>query len=341
MAQIANHHGRALDVLAHDGGRRPREELVDLLEGLVLGLGHEEDLVEPADGGDAAIETQGETDTGHGVHHGGEVVGDDEGAEEEVGVGSGHAVGSQVGGEDFGRDDPGETGVGAEEAHVEDDAGQIDTLGGGGVIFVVDGVAGADKDQTDEEARKHGVGPVATAELLHVHDGGDGADEQRTTADQRHENTGAFVETDLGHEDAHVVHDGIDTGELTQEDHGVGVDHGTTGTRVGEEVHPGILACVLLLLALRRDGLSHAQKFVLGVERLKATNPLPDAVGLNRFALVHEETRTFGKEQHSHEQDGREDQRGAEDVPPVAVDIDKDGGYCVAQNLTQGNVQLV
>lgn len=106
--------GRLLDVLPVLGdqlARGLREDEVDLLERLVLGLGHEEQLVEPTDKGDAAVETGGETDGGHGVLHAGEVVGDDEGGEEEPAVRGGHAVGTQVGGVGFGGDDPGQTGV--------------------------------------------------------------------------------------------------------------------------------------------------------------------------------------------------------------------------------------
>lgn len=200
MRQITDDLGSLLHVLLNDHRSRLREELVDLLERLVLGLRHEDDLVEPAQHGNTTVETEGQTDTAHGVHHAGEVVGDDEGAEEEVGISGGHTVVTQVGGEDLRRNDPGQAGVGTKEAHVQDDTGEVDTLSSGGVLVVVDGVTHTDENKTNEEAGKHGISPVTTAEALHVHDGRDGADQQRTTTDEGHEDRGLCVEADGLHE---------------------------------------------------------------------------------------------------------------------------------------------
>lgn len=109
VSQIPRYLDAILQILLHNHRSRLGEELIYLLEGLVLGLGHEEDLVEPAENGDTAIEAQRETDSGHGVHHSGEIVGDDERAEEEVCVRGRHAVAAEVGGEGFTRDDPGKS----------------------------------------------------------------------------------------------------------------------------------------------------------------------------------------------------------------------------------------
>lgn len=296
MRQIIHRHANVLNILPHNHRRRLREDLIDLLETLPLGLGHEEKLPEPAHGGNTAVEAQGQADTGHGLHHAGEVIGHDERAEEQVRVGGGHAVASQVGREDLGGNDPGETGVGAEEAHVEDDSGQVGAFGGGGVGLEVDLVADADEHQAEEEARQRDGGPDAAAESLHVQHGGDGADEQGAAADERHEDGGALVEADFVHEHAHVVHDGVDAGELAEEDDDVGVDHGAAGAAVGEEVHPGVLLGVLLFMVFGGDGLSHAEELVLCFERGEAADAFPDAVGFGGFAFVHEEARAFGEE---------------------------------------------
>ncbi len=50
---------RARNILPHKHARRFWKHEIDLLERLVFGFWHEEDLVEPADDGDAAVETEG------------------------------------------------------------------------------------------------------------------------------------------------------------------------------------------------------------------------------------------------------------------------------------------
>ena len=84
-------HGTPQILLDQLTGRLAEDD-VDLLERLVLRLGHEEDLVEPAEDGDAAVEAEGEADLGHGFLHLREEVGDEEGAEEEGRVGRFHPV---------------------------------------------------------------------------------------------------------------------------------------------------------------------------------------------------------------------------------------------------------
>ncbi len=130
----------ALEVLPDELAGGLGEENVDFLEGFVLGLGHEGELVEPADDGDAAVEAEGEADAGHGGLHVGEEVGDEPGAEEEGHVGGFHAVGAEVGGVDFGGEDPGQAGVRAEEAFVEDEAGDVAAFSSAHVGFGVDEV---------------------------------------------------------------------------------------------------------------------------------------------------------------------------------------------------------
>lgn len=121
---VGNSHG-ALSVLPDELASRHHEELVNLLEGLVLGLVHKEDLVEPAEHRDSAVEAQSKAGRGEGLLHAGEVVGDDEGGEEEPAGGGRHAVGAEVGGVDFGGDDPGQGRVGAEEEFVQDQSGEV------------------------------------------------------------------------------------------------------------------------------------------------------------------------------------------------------------------------
>lgn len=84
-------HGTPQILLDQLTGRLAEDD-IDLLERLVLGLGHEEDLVEPAKDGDAAVEAEGKADLGHGCLHLREEVGDEEGAEKERGVGRFHPV---------------------------------------------------------------------------------------------------------------------------------------------------------------------------------------------------------------------------------------------------------
>ena len=83
-----------LPVLSDELAGGLREDEVDLLEGLVLGLGHEEQLVEPADEGNTAVKACRKTNVGHGLAHCGEVVGNDEGRQEKPAIRGGHAIGA-------------------------------------------------------------------------------------------------------------------------------------------------------------------------------------------------------------------------------------------------------
>ena len=211
LCQIRHILRHALEVLPDELARGLREEDVDFLEGLVLRLGHKGQLVEPAEDGDAAVEAEGEADAGHGGLHVGEEIGHEPGAEEEGDVRGFHAVGAEVGRVDLGGEDPGEAGVGAEEAFVEDEAGYVAALGAADVGPGVDEVGTSDDEQAEEEAGQHGARPEPATETLHVEDGGDGAEEQRAATHERHEDGLLAVEADLVHQGRHVVHDGVYT----------------------------------------------------------------------------------------------------------------------------------
>lgn len=104
-AKISHSFLDASPVLGHNFSRGPRKDGVNLLERLVLCLGHEEDLVNLADKGNASVEAQCKTGASHGRLHGGEVVSHDKGGKEEESVRSGHAVTSEIGGVYFRWDD--------------------------------------------------------------------------------------------------------------------------------------------------------------------------------------------------------------------------------------------
>lgn len=116
-----------------------------------------------------------------------------------------HAVAAQVGRVDLRGQHPGKAGVGAEEAFVDDEAGDVDAFGRAGVFLRVHDVGAADDEEADEEAGEHGAGPEAPAEALHVEDGGDSAEEEGAAADKGHEDGMLAVEADLVHQGCHVV----------------------------------------------------------------------------------------------------------------------------------------
>ena len=173
MSQIGHILRDALEILLDELAGGLGEEDVDFLEGLILSLGHEGELVEPAEDGDAAVEAEGEADAGHGGLHVGEEVGHEPGAEEEGDVRGFHAVGAEVGRVHLRRQHPRQAGVRAEEAFVEDEARDVAALGAADVGLGVDEVGTSDDEQADEEAGQHGAGPETAAEALHVEYGGD------------------------------------------------------------------------------------------------------------------------------------------------------------------------
>ena len=59
LEQVLDHLLRIVNILSYDLGCWSREEFVNLLERLVPRLGHEEDLVKPANDSDTAVEPEG------------------------------------------------------------------------------------------------------------------------------------------------------------------------------------------------------------------------------------------------------------------------------------------
>ncbi|KAH3677822.1 hypothetical protein OGATHE_000476 [Ogataea polymorpha] len=121
---------RALEVNANERESRLGKEIVDLLERPALGLDHKQQLVDPAKSCNAPIKAQRKPCVGEGIPHVGEIVCDDEGPEVEHGAGGGDSVGTQVRRVHLRGRDPGETGIGAEKAHVEDDTGEVQAESG-------------------------------------------------------------------------------------------------------------------------------------------------------------------------------------------------------------------
>ena len=102
------------------------------------------------------------------------------------------------------------------------------------------------------------------------------------------------------HQHGHVVHDRVDARELAEEDHDVGVDDGAPAARHGEEVHPGELVLFSddVVFFLDDTGF-HDEELFFGFEGVDAADALPDAIGFEGLALVHEEAGGFGEEKHS------------------------------------------
>lgn len=320
MGQIGHILRDALQVLLDELAGRLGEEDVDFLEGLILRFGHEGELVEPTDDGDAAVETEGEADAGHGGLHVGEEVGDEPGAEEEGDVGRFHAVGAEVGGVDFCGQDPGQAGVGAEEAFVEDETGDVAALGSADVGFGVDEVRTADDEQANEEAGKHGAGPETATEAFHVEDGGDGTEEERAAANEGHEDGLFAVEADLVHQGGHVVHNCVNSGHLTQHDHSIGVNNGAASTGHGDKVEPSEAAGAGVFgFELIEYRVLHDEELLTVFLELCPTDTLPNIEGFEGAAFVHEEAGGFGHEKHACQHDGGEDEGGAEHVTPAAA----------------------
>jgi Asp-tRNA(Asn)/Glu-tRNA(Gln) amidotransferase B subunit len=73
------------------------------------------------------------------------VVGNNEEAQEQVRIGSGHIIRTQVSREHLGRHNPSQTSVRVEETHVEDDAGKVSTLRSSG---------GAQQDRSGVQHRR-------------------------------------------------------------------------------------------------------------------------------------------------------------------------------------------
>ena len=129
--EVSDRDHRTPEILSHELACRLAEDDINLLQGLVLGLRHEEDLVEPSDHGDAAVESKSKTHSRHGLLHLREEVGDEERTEKEGDVAGFHSIGPEVSGVYFRGNDPCETGVASEETFVDDETGNVGSLGAG------------------------------------------------------------------------------------------------------------------------------------------------------------------------------------------------------------------
>jgi hypothetical protein len=69
-----------------------------------------------------------------------------------------------------------------------------------------------------------------------------------------------------------------------------------------EEIHPGealVVGALMDLILFLADGSRHDEELVAGFNGLNTADPLPDFVGVERFALMDEKTGTLGEEEHS------------------------------------------
>jgi hypothetical protein len=85
------------------------------------------------------------------------------------------------------------------------------------------------------------------------------------------------------------THDGVDAGELTEENHDVGVYDGAASSWLGEEIHPGVSvgasSCDLGFLFFCAD--FHDEELLACFVRSDAADSAPDLEGLEWLALVH------------------------------------------------------
>lgn len=188
-----------LQILPHQLARRLREQKINLLQRLIFRLRHKQQLIKPSQNRNPTIKAQRESDARHGGLHIRKEIRHEPRAEKERHIRRFHTVTAQIGRVDFGRQHPGKAGIGAEEAFVDDETGDVDAFGRAGVFGRVDEVGAADDEEADEEAGEHGAGPEAPAEALHVEDCGDGAEEEGAAADEGHEDGLFAVEADLVH----------------------------------------------------------------------------------------------------------------------------------------------
>lgn len=112
----------------------------------------------------------------------------------------------------------------------------------------------------------------------------------------------------------------VDAGELTKEDHDVGVDDGTASTGHGDEVEPSEAAGTGVFgFELFEYGVLHDEEFLTVFLELCPTDTLPDVESFQGATFVHEEARGFGHKEHACQHDGGEDEGGAEHVTPAAA----------------------
>ena len=145
------------------------------------------------------------------------------------------------------------------------------------------------------------------------------------------------------HEGGHVVHDGVDSGELTQEYHDLSVDDGAASTRNCKEVETCQATSTGGLAVVFCDaGVFHDEELFAVFCELNATNAFPGIKSLKGPTLVHEEARGLRHEEHSHQHNRGKDERGTEQVAPAAAfDVDEDGGHDISKDLTKSDVELI
>jgi hypothetical protein len=140
-----------------------------------------------------------------------------------------------------------------------------------------------------------------------------------------------------------TYHDGVDTSELSEENHDVGVDNSTAGARLGDEVHPWKAVCATssdLCLFLFGANL-HDEEFLASFVSRNTANTAPDLVCLERLALVHKESWRLRHKEHTDTHDCGENEGTSEDVTPATVDSNEHSSYGVSENFTERNVKLI
>ena len=150
------------------------------------------------------------------------------------------------------------------------------------------------------------------------------------------------------------------TGELTEEDHDIGVDDGAASTGHGDEVEPSEAAGTGLGgFEFIEYGVLHDEEFFAVLSELRSTDTLPDVECFKGTAFVHEEAGRFGHEEHANQHDGGEDKGRAEHVTPAAAllrsltsgvflrarsaypNVDEYCSHHVAEDLTQSDIELI
>ena len=122
----------------------------------------------------------------------------------------------------------------------------------------------------------------------------------------------------------------VDAGELTKEDHDIGVDDGTASTGHGDEVEPSEAAGAGFFgLELIEHGMLHDEEFLTIFLELCPADTLPDVESFEGAAFVHEEARGFGHEEHACQHDGGEDEGGAEHVSPAAALVSLSANWAI------------
>ena len=128
--------------------------------------------------------------------------------------------------------------------------------------------------------------------------------------------------------------DSVDAGELTKEDHHIGVDESATSSWDSEEVHPheSLVAFALLdLVMFFGDRVLHDEE-LFSRFRILTTDLFPDMPCFSGSSLVHEESGGFGHEHDADQHEGRENKRRAKHIAPASgLDVNEDGGDNVSQ----------